>query len=66
MLPIRASRPDSLAHVYSGDPGSRGAMHARATWSPFEPSCRAYWLFACAHRIVSRAARGASPFLDLL
>jgi hypothetical protein len=29
MFGIRASRPDSLGACKSGDPGSRGAMHAR-------------------------------------
>lgn len=37
-------------------------MYARASRAPFQPSCRAYWLFVCAHRIVSGRARGGRTF----
>lgn len=39
-------------------------MRARAAQSPFKTSCRAYWLFVCAHRIVPERPRpwGPRPF----
>lgn len=42
---IRASRPDSLGVCVSVDPRWRGAMYARVTCSPSQPSCQACWLF---------------------
>jgi hypothetical protein len=45
MKRIRADRLGSLCACESVDPGSRRAMHARGTLSPFKASYRAYRLF---------------------